>query len=110
MSISADDEKLLKRIVQNLMNLWKVPEEKRGKLVYWTNPKAKITKRAERRIGHLLAIHRDLRQAYEHNQDLCYQYMTTKNSDYGNLSPLDFALLKERNIKEVRLNLQGTLS
>lgn len=41
------------------------------------------------RIGHLLAIHKNLRQIYPYNKELAYQWITTPNADFDNQSPFD---------------------
>lgn len=40
------------------------------------------------RVGHLLAIHRYLKQAYPYNDDLAYRWMKTRNADFQYFTPL----------------------
>lgn len=40
------------------------------------------------RVGHLLAIHRYLKQAYPFNDDLAYRWMKTRNADFKYFTPL----------------------
>ncbi|MGQ0710488.1 MAG: MbcA/ParS/Xre antitoxin family protein [Rhodoferax sp.] len=41
------------------------------------------------RVGHLLAIHKNLRLLFPHNRDLAYRWMSTRNRAFDNLSPVD---------------------
>jgi hypothetical protein len=41
------------------------------------------------RVGHLLAIHKNLRLLFPHNRDLAYRWMSTRNKAFDNLSPVE---------------------
>lgn len=42
------------------------------------------------RVGILLRIHKNLRILFPYNRDLVYKWMKTKNSDFQNMSPIEF--------------------
>lgn len=48
-----------------------------------------LTRDAQDRIGHLLAIHKFLRRAYPFNKELAYQWIKTTNTDFNNSTPFD---------------------
>lgn len=41
------------------------------------------------RIGHLLAIHKNLRLLFPKNHDLAYKWMSTRNKAFDNLTPVE---------------------
>ena len=41
------------------------------------------------RIGHLLAIHKNLRLLFPKNRDLAYKWMSTRNKAFDNLTPVE---------------------
>ena len=41
------------------------------------------------RVGHLLAIHKNLRLLFPHNRDLAYAWMSTKNKAFGGRTPAE---------------------
>lgn len=41
------------------------------------------------RVGHLLAIHKSLRILFPQNRELAYRWMTSKNRDFENLTPVE---------------------
>ena len=45
------------------------------------------------RVGHLLAIHKNLRLLFPHNRELAYRWMTARNRAFDNLTPVD--IIKE---------------
>jgi hypothetical protein len=41
------------------------------------------------RVSHLLTIHKYLRRAYPFNKELAYRWISTRNRDFNNETPLD---------------------
>lgn len=41
------------------------------------------------RVGHLLAIHKNLRQLFPQNRDLAYRWMSTHNKAFENHTPVE---------------------
>ena len=41
------------------------------------------------RVGHLLAIHKSLRILFPHNRELAYRWMTARNEQFDNLTPVE---------------------
>lgn len=41
------------------------------------------------RVGHLLAIHKNLRLLFPQNRELAYSWMRTRNAAFDNLTPVD---------------------
>ncbi len=41
------------------------------------------------RVGHLLAIHKNLRLLFPHNRDLAYAWVTTRNRAFGEKTPVE---------------------
>jgi hypothetical protein len=41
------------------------------------------------RVGHLLGIHKNLRLLFPQNRDLAYQWMSTRNKAFDNLTPVE---------------------
>ena len=41
------------------------------------------------RVGHLLAIHKSLRIIFPHNRELAYAWMSARNSEFDNLTPVE---------------------
>jgi hypothetical protein len=44
------------------------------------------------RIGHLLAIHKNLRLLFPHNRDLAYAWMRTRNQAFGGKTPVEVVM------------------
>lgn len=41
------------------------------------------------RVGHLLGIHKNLRLLFPHHRELAYQWMSTRNRAFDNLTPVE---------------------
>ncbi len=41
------------------------------------------------RVGHLLAVHKSLRIIFPHNRELVYAWMTARNREFDNLTPVE---------------------
>ena len=41
------------------------------------------------RVGHLLAIHKSLRLYFPENRSVAYRWMTTRNADFDNHTPME---------------------
>lgn len=48
------------------------------------------------RVGWLLNIHKTLRLLYPHNEEICYSWVSRRNTAFNNLTPL--AVMKEQGI------------
>ncbi len=95
------DRSALARLVMTLLDHWKLTTEDQAALLgIATSNRAALTRYRKgepigtsrdqlERVGHLLAIHQNLRLLFPHNRDLVYRWMSTRNKAFDNLTPVE---------------------
>ena len=96
-----DQRQALARLVMNLLDHWKLPGEDQLVLL-GLNPESRVSLKRYReggplsdnrdlldRVGHLLAIHKSLRIIFPQNIDLAYRWMSTRNKNFKNMTPVE---------------------
>jgi len=99
--LSNEERKQETEIIMQLFKLWHLTNAESATLLglspntatsinNYNTGKAALPKNRDTqdRIGHLLAIHRYLKQAYPYNDDLAYRWMKTQNADFQYFTPL----------------------
>ncbi len=99
--LPSTDKAALARMVMALFTHWQLgTEEQLALLGLAQGNRAALTRyrkgepigasrdQAER-VGHLLAIHKNLRLLFPHNRDLAYRWMSTRNRAFDNQSPVE---------------------
>ena len=86
-----DDRGRLARMISQLFDHWGLPPEDRASLLGLSAGNRSALARYRKgeplansrdlleRVGHLLAIHKNLRLLFPHDRDLAYAWMTTRN-------------------------------
>ena len=99
--ISSKDRGALAKMVMRLFDHWNLStvdqavllglaETNRGALTRYRKGEPIGTSRDQyERIGHLLAIHKNLRLLFQKNRDLAYRWMSTRNKAFDNLTPVE---------------------
>ncbi len=94
------DRGALAQMVMNLLDHWNLPTEDQAALLgLATNNRAALNRYRKgdpigtsrdqyERVGHLLGIHKSLRLLFPQNRDLVYQWMSTRNRAFDNLTPV----------------------
>lgn len=86
------------KMALKLMNLWQLQEEQKAALLglssamlagYREDTKVCLNSEGLERISHLFAIHKSLRTLFPHNRGLVYCWMTTKNTAFEGLQPVE---------------------
>lgn len=95
------DRIALARMVTRAFDLWRLDTEaqlsmlglatsNRAALIHYRKGEPFATSRdLMDRAGHLLAIHKNLRQLFPQDRDLAYTWMTQRNRAFDNLTPVD---------------------
>jgi hypothetical protein len=96
-----EDRSTLARMVMTLLDHWQlgtgdqaallgIAPGNRSALANYRSGKPIGTSRDQyERVGHLLAIHRNLRLLFPQNRELAYRWMRTRNRAFDNLSPVE---------------------
>jgi hypothetical protein len=96
-----EDRSTLARMVMTLLDHWQlgtgdqaallgIAPGNRSALANYRSGKPIGTSRDQyERVGHLLAIHRNLRLLFPQNRELAYRWMSTRNRAFDNLSPVE---------------------
>lgn len=104
-TVAPDERGALAKMVMRLMEHWQLPTEDQAALLgiaptnratlarYRKGDPIGTNRDQYERVGHLLAIHKNLRLLFPHNRDLAYHWMTTRNKAFDNLTPVD--IIKE---------------
>lgn len=91
----------LAKVVATLLDKWELPHKDQCNLLGLSATSRSMlcgfaegkplpkTRDVLDRVGYLLAIHRSLRLLYPKNESLRYSFVTTQNTDFDNLRPLD---------------------
>jgi len=100
-TINPNDRGALAKMIMRLFDLWKLntvdqamllglSETNRGALTRYRRGEPIGTSRDQyERVGHLLAIHKNLRLLFPKNRDLVYRWISTRNRAFDNLTPVD---------------------
>jgi hypothetical protein len=102
---AAEDRGVLAKMIMALFDHWKLPTEDQAALLgIATSNRAALTRYRKgepigtsrdqfERVGHLLAIHKNLRLLFPRNRDLAYRWMSTRNRAFNNFTPVE--IIKE---------------
>ena len=100
-TITQEDRGALAKMVITLFDHWKLTTEdqaillglapaNRGALTRYRKGEPIGTSRDQyERVGHLLAIHKNLRMLFTKNRDFAYRWMSTRNKAFDNLTPVE---------------------
>lgn len=95
------DRGVLAKMVMALFDHWKLSTEDQAALLGIASTNRSTLMRYRKgepigtsrdqfeRVGHLLGIHKNLRLLFPQNRDLAYQWMSTRNRAFDNLSPVE---------------------
>lgn len=98
---SSQDRSALAHMVMRLFDHWKLSTEDQLVLLgmatsnraalmrYRKGQPIGINRDQYDRVGHLLGIHKNLRQLFPQNIELAYRWMSTRNNAFDNLSPIE---------------------
>lgn len=117
------DRRAITKMVMQLFDHWKVsssdqiemlglaPNNRSALSRYRKGKPIASSRDAIERVGHLLAIHKNLRLLFLHNEDLAYRWISTRNRAFEGRTPIEvirdfgFAgLLRVRNYLDRMLN------
>jgi hypothetical protein len=96
-----NDRGRLARMAMQLFDHWGLPPEDRVSLLglsagnraalarYRKGEPLANSRDLLERVGHLLAIHKNLRLLFPHDRDLAYAWMTTRNRAFGGKTPVE---------------------
>lgn len=100
-SPSEADRGALARMVTRAFDLWKLGTDAQLSLLGLATSNRSALSRYRKgepfatsrdlmeRVGHLLAIHKNLRLLFPQDRDLAYAWMTQRNRAFDNLAPVD---------------------
>ncbi|NTU54387.1 MAG: DUF2384 domain-containing protein [Chlorobiaceae bacterium] len=98
--VPAQDRRALATMVMNLFDHWNLSTEDQASLLgLGLSNRAALTRYRKgepvgtsrdqyERVGHLLAIHRNLRALFPENRDLAYRWMSLRNRAIDNYTPV----------------------
>ncbi|MCF8217250.1 MAG: MbcA/ParS/Xre antitoxin family protein [Chlorobium sp.] len=98
---TSEDRGVLARMVMALFDHWKLSTEEQAVLLglaalnrsaltrYRKGEPIGTSRDQYERVGHLLAIHKNLRLLFPENRDLAYRWMSTRNKAFDNLTPVE---------------------
>ena len=98
---ASQDRGALARMVMNLLDHWQLSTEDQAALLgiapgnraalsnYRSGKPIGTSRDQYERVGHLLAIHRNLRLLFPQNRELAYQWMSARNRAFDNLTPVE---------------------
>jgi uncharacterized protein (DUF2384 family) len=100
-SSNPQDRSVLAKMVLVLFDHWQLDKDAQAVLLgiaatnhaalarYRKGTLTEINRDQQDRIGHLLAIHKNLRLLFPQNRELAYRWMSTRNKDFENLTPIE---------------------
>ena len=100
-SITTKDRGALAKMVMTLFDHWKLTTEDQALLLglapanraaltrYRKGEPIGTSRDQYERVGHLLAIHKNLRTLFPQNRDLAYRWISTRNKAFDNLAPIE---------------------
>lgn len=100
-SITTKDRGALATMVMTLFDHWKLTTEDQALLLglapanraaltrYRKGEPIGTSRDQYERVGHLLAIHKNLRTLFPQNRDLAYRWISTRNKAFDNLTPIE---------------------
>jgi len=100
-TITSNDRGALAKVVMTLFDHWKLMEEDQALLMGLAPAnRAALTRYREgepigtsrdqyERVGHLLAIHKNLHSLFPKNRDLAYRWISTRNKAFDKLTPIE---------------------
>ena len=98
---ASQDRGALAKMVMALLEHWKLTTEDQAALLgVAASNRAALTRYRKgepigtsrdqyERVGHLLGIHKNLRLLFPQNRGLAYQWMSTRNKAFDNLTPVE---------------------
>lgn len=104
--LTAQDRGALAKMVMKLFDHWQLSTEEQASLLgLATTNRAALTRYRKgepigtsrdqyERVGHLLAIHRNLRALFPENRELAYRWMSLRNRAFDNHAPVE--VIRER--------------
>jgi ribosomal protein S15P/S13E len=99
--ITAQDREVLAKMVMNLFDHWNLSTEDQASLLgiassnraalmrYRKGEPVGTSRDQYERVGHLLAIHRNLRALFPENRDLVYRWVSLRNRAFDNHTPVE---------------------
>ena len=99
--ITAQDRGGLAKMVMNLFDHWSLSTEDQASLLgiassnraalmrYRKGEPVGTSRDQYERVGHLLAIHRNLRALFPENRDLVYRWVSLRNRAFDNHTPVE---------------------
>jgi hypothetical protein len=99
--ITAQDRGALAKMVMNLFDHWNLSTEDQASLLgiassnraalmrYRKGEPVGTSRDQYERVGHLLAIHRNLRALFPENRDLAYRWVSLRNKAFDNHTPVE---------------------
>ena len=100
-TITSKDRGALAKMVMTLFDHWKLTTEEQAVLLglaptnraaltrYRKGEPIGTSRDQYERVGHLLAIHKNLRTLFPKNRDLAYRWISTRNKAFDNLTPVE---------------------
>lgn len=99
--ITAKERGALARMVMTLFDHWKLTTDEQTMLLGLASTNRAALARYRKgepvgssrdqyeRVGHLLAIHKNLRLLFPENRELAYRWISTRNKAFDNLTPVE---------------------
>ena len=100
-TITTENRGALAKMVMTLFDHWKLTTEEQAILLglaptnraaltrYRKGEPIGTSRDQYERVGHLLAIHKNLRMLFPKNRDLVYRWISTRNKAFDNLTPVE---------------------
>ena len=99
--LASNDRGALAKMVLTLFDHWNLTTEDQAMLLGLASTNRAALSRYRKgepigasrdqydRVGHLLAIHKNLRLLFPKNRDLAYRWISTRNKAFDNLTPVE---------------------
>jgi hypothetical protein len=100
-NIASKDRGALAKMVMTLFDHWNLTTEEQAALLglaaanrsaltrYRKGEPIGTSRDQYERVGHLLAIHKNLRLLFPKNRELAYRWISTRNKAFDNLTPVE---------------------
>lgn len=97
----APDRGAIAKMMMRMFELWQIstvdqlamlglaPDNRAALTRYRKGEPIAQSRDALERAGHLLAIHKNLRRLFPHNQDLAYRWVSTRNKAFDGRTPVE---------------------